>query len=72
MTSIFCKKYNGEEINDINDDILESLNSKELETDEYGFFKGYIKVSVEYVEPGDCECVGFQHKEDCPNWEISY
>jgi hypothetical protein len=55
--TIMSKKYDAEEINDINEDILDSLNSDEVEVeqDKYGMFKGYIKVTVEYIHRNDCE-----------------
>jgi hypothetical protein len=71
------KKYDAEEINDINEDILDSLNSDEVEIEQgtqgkQGMFKGYIKVTVEYIHPNDCECVGFEHDRDCHNWVMSF
>ncbi len=68
---IMNKKYDGEQINDINDDIMEALDEAEMQ-EEHGIFKGYVKVLVQYVSPEDCECTGFQHREDCHNWVMSF
>jgi hypothetical protein len=45
----FEKMYEGEEINDLQEDVMYEIESLNLPVDKYGFFKGKIKVQLEYV-----------------------
>jgi len=68
------KRYKANELSDIENDIQETIleiNDQD-ELDEFGHFKGYLKVTIEYIPTDGCECVGFQHHPDCKNWVMSY
>ena len=66
------RDYDGEELNDINDDIMESLNIlSENEVDDYGIIKSKIRVTVQWLSEDDCNCTGFQHDRECPHWVMS-
>jgi len=67
---LIAKDYDGEEINDINDDIIEALNNSEI-PDEQGIIKGKIKIQVIWYSEDECDCIGFYHKKDCPRYIIS-
>jgi len=70
---LLYKKYYGDDVNDIQRDIEESiLEIDPNEINENGKYKGYVRIRVEYIPEGGCECVGFQHDTDCPNWVMSY
>ena len=62
------KDYDGEEINDINEDIMESLNKISEENLEQGIITGSIRIQVIHRTADDCDCVGFGHDRDCPHW----
>jgi len=53
MITLAILEYDGEEINDIEEDILEYLNDERIE-EEQGMIKGTIRITVEYTpEPRD-------------------
>jgi hypothetical protein len=43
-------EYHSEEVNDIQDDIIEALDELVTDVDEYGLFKGKIKITVDYIK----------------------
>ena len=53
-------EYEAEEINDISDDIMDSLNMTGVPVDEWGMLIGKIKVTVELVRE--------QSKEDTDDY----
>ena len=53
-------EYEAEEINDISDDIMDSLNMVGVPVDEWGMFIGKIKVTVELIQE--------QSKEDTDDY----
>jgi hypothetical protein len=55
---------------DIQDSILEITDENEI--DEYGDYKGYIKVTVHYIPEDGCECTGFQHSTECKHHVMSF
>ncbi len=70
--TILIKKYEAQDIDVVGaleDDIEEAIQ-KEIKGGMN--FRGYIKVTVQYVSPEDCECTGFQHDRDCHNWVMSF
>jgi len=70
---LMTSDYDGEEINDINEDIMESLNRLSKEhIDKYGLIKGKIRISVTHLSEDDCDCEGFHHNNDCPHWVMPY
>ncbi len=74
MAETFSHLYDGDEdLNDIEDDIIDFINSlPEGSTNEWGFLKGKIRIVVEHIPEGGCECKGFQHDRDCHNWVMSF
>ncbi len=52
--------YTCEEMNDLISDVEDCTYGIE-DTNEFGEFKGRLKVTIEYKEEGDCDCVGFSH-----------
>jgi len=71
---LMTKEYDAEELNDINEDIFESLDilNNDVKVDEYGMFSGKIRVTVQWLSEDDCDCEGFQHKLECPHHEICF
>jgi hypothetical protein len=70
---LMSKDYDGELLNDINEDIMDSLNKlSDDKIDEYGIIKGNIRVQVIWCSKDDCDCSGFDHDTSCPHWVMSY
>jgi len=72
--TLMVKNYQAGENLDIEGDIQDSILEiqDENEIDEYGDYKGYIKVTVQYIPEDSCECIGFQHSTGCKHWIMSY
>jgi len=44
------KSYSAEELADVERDVCEALEEIDAPIDEYGFFEGSVKVTIEYVK----------------------
>lgn len=47
---LFERSYSAEELADVEQHVSEVLEDIDAPVDEYGFFEGTIKVTIEYVE----------------------
>lgn len=45
---VLRKDYNGESICDVERDLYEAIENIDAEVDEYGFFEGVVRITVEY------------------------
>jgi len=73
---IFFKEYSGEELCDVDRDVSEAFDDFNesmigIPTDEYNFIKGKFRVEITWCSEDDCDCTGFEHRDDCPHWTIN-
>ena len=71
--SLLCKEYIGEDIADISRDVQEAFHSgitpniDKCTTDENNTHTGKFRVSIIWCSEDDCDCTGFQHRNNCQN-----
>jgi len=69
---LMTKEYDGEQLNNINEDIMDSLDKLDESKIKHGIVTGKIRVTVQWISENDCDCIGFQHHENCPHWVMGF
>jgi hypothetical protein len=59
--TLLNKTYTYEDLPDIEEDVSHMLETKNIPEE------GTYRVEIVYCSPDDCDCVGFQHSDKCPN-----